>query len=184
MSNGIEINVDTRDFERLQATLERMDADELDKLLRAAVNEVAIVKVDRLIQTKIAAELGILPSMINSRMQSTRSDSRHHSVRSAWLWYGKYRMDGTRLAGLHGAEFTPGQVQVGRWTFRDGFWMNGRNGNEVLMQRVGEERYPIKSTKADTDDIVQSVIDSVMPSVPALLEVALDRRIAAYLRIL
>jgi hypothetical protein len=181
MSGSLEINVDTRDFARLQATLARINANDLDKILRATVNEVAIVKVDRMIQRAVAAEIGVLPHMIESRMRSTRSDSRHHSIRSAWMWYGKYRMQGTRLAKLLGATFTPGKVQVGRFTWRNGFYMNGRNGNEVLMQRLTDERYPIKVTMAETDSIVQSVIDDIMPAVPALLEEALDRRIGAYL---
>jgi hypothetical protein len=181
MSGSLEINVDARDFARLQATLARINADDLDKILRATVNEVAIVKVDRMIQRAVAAEIGVMPHMIESRMSSTRSDARHHSVRSAWLWYGKYRMQGTRLARMHGATFTPGQVQVGRFTWRNGFYMDGRNGNNVLMQRLTDDRYPIKATMADTDTIVQGVIDSIMPAVPALLEEALDRRIGVYL---
>ena len=181
MSGSLEINVDTRDFERLQAVIARIDADDLDKILRATVNEVAIVNVDRMIQREVAAEIGVLPSTIASRMRSTRSDSRHHSVRSAWMWYGKYRMQGTRLAKLLGDSFTPGQVQVGRFIWRNGFWQNGRNGNNVLFQRLTDSRYPIKPTVADTDQIVQAAIDRVTPEIPALLEASLDRRLGIYL---
>ncbi len=181
MSGSLEINVDLRDFERLRATLARIDAADLDKILRATVNEVAIVKVDRLIQTRVAAEIGVLPHKIESRMQSTRSDARHHSIRSAWLWYGKYRMQGTELAKKMGAVFTPGQVQVGKFIFRRGFWQQGANGNTVLFQRITDDRYPIKATMADTDQIVQGCIDQITPAIPALLEEALDRRIGAYL---
>ena len=182
MSGSVEINVDTRDFTRLQATLARIDPADLDKILRATVNEVAITKVDRLIQQKVAAELGVMPHQIESRIQHNRSDSRPHVVRSAWMWYGKYRLSGTRLAESLGANFTLGQVQVGKFIWRRGFWMeNGRNGNSALMQRLTDERYPIKATMADTDMIVQEVIDSITPSIPPLLEAVLDRRIAAYL---
>lgn len=184
MPGNIEINVDIREFERLHATLQRMSDKALDELMRAVVNEVAIVRLDRMIQARLAGELGVAPSAINSfvRSHSNPSDFRHHVVRSSWLWYGEHKkLDGTRLAEQYGAVFSPGQVQVGRFTFRRGFWMRGRNGNEVLMQRLTDARYPIKAIKAQGNDIVQGVIDRLMPAVPAMLEEALDRRVAAYL---
>lgn len=182
MSGSLEINIDTRDLTRLQAALARLDPDDLDKILRATVNEVAIVNVDRLISNKIASELGVLPHTLESRMRSTRSDTNAHSIRSAWLWYGKFRLSGTRLARSLGTVFTPGQVQVGRLIFRRGFY--GEEGSIIegrLMQRLTDERLPIRETQAETKAVVQWAIDSVTPAIPALLEAVLDRRITAYI---
>ncbi|OQX16195.1 MAG: hypothetical protein BWK73_04845 [Thiothrix lacustris] len=50
------------------------------------------------------------------------------------------------------------------------------------MQRVSDESLPIMAAMADIDQIVQGVIDEVTPSIPALLEASLDRRIGAYLQ--
>lgn len=179
--SSLEINVDTRDFERLQATLARIDAKDLDKLLRATVNAVSS-KADRLIQQQVAAELGLLPSQIESRMQLNRSDSRPHAVRSAWMWYGKHRLSGTRLARQMGADFTPGQVQVGKFIWRHGFFGPvGTRIDGVLMQRVSNNRYPIRATMVSTAEIVQDAVNRVSPSIPALLEGELEKRVAAYL---
>lgn len=181
MSGSLEINVDTRDFERLQATLARIDAKDLDKLLRATVNAVAS-KADRLIQQQMAAELGLLPSQIESRMQLNRSDAKPHAVRSAWMWYGKYRISGTRLAWRMGADFTPGQVQVGKFIWRNGFYGHaGTRIEGVLMQRLTNDSYPIRPAMAQTSQIVQVAIDSVSPRIPALLEIELETRIGKYL---
>lgn len=181
MSGSLEINVDTRDFERLQATLARIDANDLDKLLRATVNSVAS-KADRLIQQQVSAELGLLPHQIDSRMQLNRSDARPHAVRSAWMWYGKHRLSGTRLARQMGADFKPGQVQVGKFIWRHGFFGHaGTKIDGVLMQRLTNDSYPIRPAMASTAEIVQEAINRVSPSIPALLEGELEKRVAAYL---
>lgn len=181
--SSLEINVDTRDFARLQATLTQMGTEELDRLLRSTVNAVG-TKADRMIRQQVASELGIPESFIKHRLILNKSDSRPHTVRSSWLWFGKHRLSGTRIGRVLGTQFTRGQVRVGKYLWRDGFWGPGHSAIEgVLMQRVnGAGRYPIKAAMVDVSSTVQKVIDRISPIVPALLERELEAKLDKYLQ--
>lgn len=180
--SSLEINVDTRDFDHLQATLARIDPKDLDKILRDTVNVVG-VRTDNFIRTRVSAALGVPEPLITHRLILNKSNASPHVVRSSWLWYGKKKLSGTRLAMTMGAVFTPGQVQVGKYLWRNGFWGPQHSKiSGVLMQRVaGAGRYPIKAAMVDTDQAVQSAIDAITPLIPRHLESVLTSKVEAYL---
>ncbi|OQX16189.1 MAG: hypothetical protein BWK73_04815 [Thiothrix lacustris] len=209
--SSLEINVDTRNFTRLQATLAAFGDDDLDKLLRKAVNNTASW-AKRKIDDSIAKQIGISPEQLNSRFKAQKSDFDRHFVRSSWLWYGGFDIFGTRLIQELGmpANFTPGQVQVGKFIWRRGFISGGDVGQwgadtgnleGKLMQRVNDSasgylpdrarekwrndfergRLPIKRTRVEFGDMVIESINSISPAIPGKLETELEKAIAIFI---
>lgn len=164
--SSLEINVDTRDFIHLQAALAQISDKDLDKLLRGTVNAVG-TKADKMIRQQVASELGISESLIQQRLILNKSDSRPHTVRSAWLWMGTQRLASTRLGKLDN-QWIKSKIKVGKYLVREGF------------QKVNQGmRVPL-----DITNVAQQVIERITPTIPALLEKELGTRLSKHLQVL